>query len=144
MKTNSITLLALFFLISFSAFAEGEEDVAKENSNTNVSVEAALPSNDLIVINLKEKQELGLPEDIREQFQETISYPENAEAVNEEELVVVGFTYDDDGYINVNQSASSNKSFEDHVISNIEKIRLRNGSVTIGKTYYAKFSFQRL
>ncbi len=81
---------------------------------------------------------------MQRQFQETVCYPECANAINDEELVVVGFTYDDNGYINVNQSASSNKSFEDHVIANIEKIRLRNGSVTIGKTYYAKFSFQRL
>jgi hypothetical protein len=73
-----------------------------------------------------------------------MAYPEDVDNAAEEECVLVGFTYDDDGYINVENTRTSNEDFIPHVVTNIEKIRLRNGSVTIGKQYYAKFSFKKL
>jgi len=148
MKTTVITLFALLFMISTTAFADG--DVTKETSpkvKTEVNaVENIIGSStNLTVINLNESSEItGLPQDILDQFGDVMAYPENVENAANEECVLVGFTYDDDGYINVRTTRTSNESFSDHVVNNIEKIRLRNGSVTIGKQYFAKFSFKKL
>ncbi len=146
MKTTVITLFSLLILISFSSFA-GEDGSKDPNPKGKTEiVEAEIISNSsLIVINLNESAESnGLPEDILEQFAEVISYPKDVENATKKECVLVGFTYDDDGYIHVVSTRTSNDSFKDHVVVNIEKIRLRDGSVTIGKKYYAKFSFKKL
>lgn len=131
--------------VSFAG-TDGVKTVSNEKSaETSVTVENVLPSAELIVINLNETTgNVGLPEDILAQFGNVMAYPEDVNDAAEEECVLVGFTYDDDGYINVESTTSSNDSFNDHVVTNIEKIRLRNGSVTIGKQYFAKFSFKRL
>jgi len=148
MKTTVITLFTLLFLISTAAFADGEgpkETHPKGNAEaapTEMSIES---TSNLIVINLNESEyENGLPTDILEQFGDVMAYPEDIENAAEQECVLVGFCYDDDGYICVQNAQSSNESFEDHVVSNVEKIRLRDGSVTIGKQYFAKFSFKKL
>ena len=148
MKTPVITLVALLFMISTTALAEGDGSKAKSNSGKKVDIptEKVIEStSNLIVINLDESQDNnGLPQDILDQFGDVMAYPENVDNAAQEECVLVGFTYDDDGYINVENTRTSNEEFIPHVVSNIEKIRLRNGSVTIGKQYFAKFSFKKL
>ena len=148
MKTTVITLFALLFLISTSALADGDgskKTNPKGKAETEILEKVDVTNGNLIVINLDENLENnGLPEDILNQFGDVMSYPDNVKDASEEECVLVGFSYDDDGYINVESTTSSNDSFNDHVVSSIEKIRLRNGSVTIGKHYYAKFSFKKL
>lgn len=136
------------FMISVSAFADGDGSKGthpKGKKETAPIEKSIVSSGNLVVINLEESvQENGLPKDILEQFGEVMSYPKNVQDVSEEECVLVGFSYDDDGFINVESTRSSNESFNEHVVSNIEKIRLRDGSVTIGKQYFAKFSFKKL
>lgn len=131
-----------------SSFAGNDGVKATNNeksAETTVTVENVLPTAELIVINLNESNEhVGLPDDILSQFGSVMAYPEEVKNAAEEECVLVGFTYDEEGFINVETTTSSNESFNDHVVTNIEKIRLRNGSVTIGKQYYAKFSFKKL
>ena len=148
MKTTVITLFSLLFLISFSSFAEGDglKDPNPKGNTENVAIEATLNSStNLIVINMNENtEEAGLPQDIIDQLGEVLSYPRDVVDAADKECVLVGFTYDDDGYINVANTKTSNEAFADHVVTNIEKIRLRNGSVTIGKQYFAKFSFKKL
>lgn len=148
MKTTVITLFALLFMISSTAYADGDvtKETAKDVTLEAVSVEnTSTASTNLIVINLNESSEItGLPQDIIDQFGDVLAYPEDVDDAEEEECVLVGFTYDDDGYINVQSTKTTNESFIDHVVTNIEKIRLRDGSVTIGKQYYAKFSFKKL
>jgi len=148
MKTTVITLFTLLFMISITAFADG--DVTKGESpraktETTVAEKTIASPTNLIVINLDDPAEMtGLPQDILDQFGDVMAYPENVESAAQEECVLVGFTYDDDGYINVQTTKASNEDFTDHVVEKIEKIRLRNGSVTIGKQYFAKFSFKKL
>lgn len=125
---------------------DGEKASAKEEfTKTAVVVENVMPAPDLIVVDLNESTEnIGLPRDIISQLGDVMAYPNDVKEAAEKECVLVEFTYDDDGYIHVANTTSTNESFDDHVVKNIEKIRLRNGSVTIGKQYYAKFSFKRL
>ena len=148
MKTSVITLFALLFMISSSAFAEGDgtKETSESGKTTTIPTEKVIASSsNLIVINLDESNDNnGLPQDILDQFGDVLDYPEDVENAAEEECVLVGFSYDDDGYINVENTQTSNEDFIPHVVSNIEKIRLRNGSVTIGKQYFAKFSFKKL
>ena len=148
MKTAAITIFTLLFMISFTAVAGGDGSKGThpkgktEATPTETSIES---STNLIVINLNDNgYENGLPEDILKQFRDVIDYPEDVQNAEEEECVLDGFSYDDDGYIRVENTRSSNDSFSKHVVSNIEKIRLRDGSVTIGKQYFAKFSFKKL
>ena len=140
--------MSILILISFSSFAEGDEIRKDKNSDDKevaVKIETVVPAADLIVIDLGEQTAgPGLPEDIREQFEETIVYPKEIENPREKEIVMVCFTYDNEGYIHVKCTTSSNEYFNKYVISNIEKIRLRDGSVTVGKLYYTKFSFKKL
>ncbi len=149
MKTFVITMISVLLMIPLVSFADGEKTgnthaPVKDNTVADKADEAALISN-LVVINLNEESiDNGLPADILGQFSEVLTYPRDVEDANDVEVVVVGFSYDDDGYIHVENSKSSNDSFNKHVVSNIEKIRLRNGSVTIGKQYFAKFSFKKL
>ena len=131
------------------SFAGNDGETAvhpKAKKDAVVTVQSKMPAAELVVINLSQKvqEDLGLPQDIIDQLDRAMGYPENVENANDTECVLVGFTYDDDGYIHVSSTKSSNTLFEDHVKSNIEKIRLRDGSVTIGKEYYAKFSFKKL
>ena len=148
MKTTVITLISLMFMIPLVSFADGEGERAKKPKakiESAVTVEAVVPARDLIVINLDETANTNcLPQDILDQFEDVMAYPEDVVNAGDEEIVLVGFSYDDEGFINVQDSNSSNESFTDHVVSNIEKIRLRDGCVTIGKHYYAKFSFKKL
>ncbi|MDT8393879.1 MAG: hypothetical protein RQ761_08535 [Bacteroidales bacterium] len=147
MKTIVITLISLLFMISASyAEYDGEKASGKEEfTKTAVVVENVQPVPDLIVVDLNETTEnVGLPRDIISQLGDVMAYPKDVKDASEKECVLVEFTYDDDGYIHVANTTSTNESFDDHVVKNFEKIRLRNGSVTIGKQYYAKFSFKRL
>lgn len=148
MKTRIISLFTLVFMISISSFAEGDGEkglVSKEKAKMEIAEKTIATSNNLIVINLNESEASnGLPQDILDQFDEVMAYPKEVKDAADEECVLVGFTYDDDGYINVVDSKTSHEAFRKHVISNIEKIRLRDGSVTIGKQYFAKFSFKKL
>lgn len=125
---------------------DGKKAFAREEiTETAVVVENIRPVPDLIVVDLNESTEnVGLPRDIISQLGEVMAYPKDVKEANEKECVLVEFTYDDEGYIHVANTTSTNESFDDHVVTNIEKIRLRNGSVTIGKQYFAKFSFKRL
>ncbi len=136
------------FMISLSAYADGDgsKETHPKGKTETMPTELTIPStSNLIVINLNESQDAaGLPQDILQQFGDVMAYPEDVENAAEEECVLVGFSYDDDGFIQVESTQSSNESFDDYVVSNIEKIRLRDGSVTIGKRYYAKFSFKKL
>ena len=148
MKTIVITLFTLLFMVSTTALADGDVtkgDSPKAKAETTVAEKVIATSTNLIVINLNDPVEVtGLPQDILDQFGEVMAYPKNVQDAAAEECVLVGFTYDDDGYINVQTTRASNEEFTGHVVQNIEKIRLRNGSVTIGKQYFAKFSFKKL
>ena len=148
MKTTVITLFALLFMVSIPALADGDgskETSPKGNAEPEILEKVDRATGNLIVINLDDNMEsLGLPQDILNQFGDVMSYPKNVSSASEVECVLVGFSYDDDGYINVENTRSSNDDFIEHVVSNIEKIRLRDGSVTIGKQYFAKFSFKKL
>jgi len=148
MKTTVITLFALLFMISIPALADGDgskETSPKGNAEPEVLEKVDRATGNLIVINLDDNMESnGLPQDILNQFGDVMSYPENVTGASEKECVLVGFSYDDEGYIKVENTRSSNDEFVEHVVSNIEKIRLRDGSVTIGKQYFAKFSFKKL
>lgn len=148
MKTTVITLFALLFMVSIPALADGDgskETNPKGNAEPEILEKIDRTSGNLIVINLDDNMDaVGLPQDILNQFGDVMSYPKNVSSASEVECVLVGFSYDDDGYIKVENTRTSNDDFVDHVVSNIEKIRLRDGSVTIGKQYFAKFSFKKL
>ena len=148
MKTTVITLFTLLFMISLTAYADGDgtKETSPKGNTETIAIEATITSNtNLNVINLNESAETkGLPQDILDQFGDVMSYPEDVVNAAEQECVLIGFTYNDDGYLEVKTTQSSNDSFNDHVVSNIEKIRLRDGSVTMGKQYFAKFSFKKL
>ncbi len=135
-------------MIPLSSFADGDgtkTTTPKDKNEISASAMSKPSPAGLVVINLNESaSNSGIPTDILNQFEDVMEYPKEIKDAADEECVLVGFTYDEEGYINVESTHCSNESFNDHVVKNIEKIRLRNGSVTIGKQYFAKFSFKKL
>jgi len=108
------------FMISFSAYADGDgtkETSPKGKTETMPTEMTIASSSNLIVINLNESEDItGLPQDILDQFGDVMAYPEDVDNAAEEECVLVGFSYDDDGYIHVESTRTSNESFiEEHI-----------------------------
>lgn len=148
MKTT-VVLMIMFSMLLCTALPAGSQTGMQDEKvtgtmNSNMP-DHRLPAHDLVVIDLEvQKSGNSLPPDLLSQFRQCIGYPKHTSGAAEKEVVVVGFTYDDDGFVRVEQSLAGNEVFRQHVIENIEKIRLRNGSVIMGKLYYARFSFKKL
>jgi hypothetical protein len=148
MKTT-IVLMTMFSMLLYPALFAGSQTGIQDGKvagtmSSNLP-DHRFPAHDLMVIDLEvQNSRNSLPPDLLSQFREAIGYPKHTTGAAEKEVVVVGFTYDDDGYVRVEQSLAGNESFRKHVVENIERIRLRNGSVIIGKLYYARFSFKKL
>lgn len=96
-------------------------------------------------IKFDEKQYIdNIPFDTKQIFRQNITYPEFARKMNIEGVVFVCFTYNEDGYIEIICTNSSHEEFNEYIIEQLSNIRLRNGSVKIGKEYFAKFDFKIL
>ena len=84
----------------------------------------------------------SVPKDILTQFEESVNYPKIT--MNDDVTVFVEFTFDENGYVKVEHINSNYEELNKYVISTIEKLRLKDGSVIIGETYKIKFNFVKL
>lgn len=83
-----------------------------------------------------------IPWDTQRLLANVMKYPEPARKYNMEGMVLVSFSYGEDGYINVNAVNASNDELKDHVVSQLEEIRLSRGIVDTHKEYIARFDFK--
>lgn len=85
-----------------------------------------------------------IPKDTRDAILSELIYPEFARENAQQGIVMVSFTYDEDGYINILSTNYSDENLNKYIIDKLEKIRLGNGIVTPGNEYLLKFHFELL
>jgi hypothetical protein len=83
-----------------------------------------------------------IPWETRQAFAKKIKYPEEAKNCNLEGMVIVSFSYDEDGYIVVNGVNASCNLLKDFIVNQIENMRLTKGIVSVGAEYLARFDFK--
>ena len=82
------------------------------------------------------------PTKVEKLLKKTISFPEFARKEKIEGVVLVNFTVNADGTLNVNMTNESSSALKDYVISKLSMIKLKPGNSEEGKTYNVKFEFK--
>jgi hypothetical protein len=156
MKAYKISILALTLILSASismAGIKGKKDKASESRTKTEMTEEDIfkkvnesfaSASEVVVVEASEINSSSIPVDTRKAIFEQLSYPKFAQDEQKEDLVVVSFTYNEDGFLEILSINSSDDELNPYIISKLENIRLRDGSVTIGKAYNAKFHFKLL
>lgn len=145
-----LMLTCSILMCSFISYATNETDKDTLGDSTSADVSSAeqkapivdLTNTTLVILDEVEVPK-GIPQETLQSF-ECISFPEEARALNEEGSVCVCFTYTEDGYIKILSTNASNENFKNCIIEELKKIRLSNGTVTVGKEYLTKFDFRIL
>lgn len=83
-----------------------------------------------------------IPWETRQAFLKKIKYPEEAKNCNLEGMVIVNFSYDENGFIVVNGINASCNLLKDFIVDQIENIRLTKGIVSLGAEYLIRFDFK--
>lgn len=145
----SLTLIASILMASNDGTkvnkfnAEEEIEITKEETSDNLN-NSYDKANDMVVIEAINNPNSSIPMDTRNSINDVLTYPVFAQDEQRNDVVVVSFTYTEDGYLQVLSINSSDEKLNPYITKKLEKIRLRNGSVTIGKEYNAKFQFKLL
>ena len=156
MTAYKITTLTLSLILSVSismASNKGKKaekisstpkiEITKQEIFNNVN-DAFAKSTEVVVIDANNNLKNTIPVDTKESISEKLYYPKFAQDDQKRDLVVVSFTYTEDGYMDILSINSSDEELNPYIISKLESIRLTDGSVTIGKAYNAKFHFKLL
>jgi hypothetical protein len=99
---------------------------------------------DIIVIEATNNSYGSIPMDTKNSINEILTYPSFAQDEQRNDVVIVSFTYMEEGYLKVLSLNSSDEKLNPYITTKLEKIRLKKGSVTIGKEYNARFQFRLL
>ena len=137
-------------MCSFISYATN--DTEKDTPGDSILVDLSTPEqkapafdllNTTLIILDEVEVPKGIPQETLKSF-ECISFPKEARAQNEEGSVCVCFTYTEDGYIKILSTNASDDKFKNCIIEELKKIRLSNGTITVGKEYFTKFDFRIL
>jgi outer membrane biosynthesis protein TonB len=82
------------------------------------------------------------PTQIEKLLKKTIAFPEFAKKGNIEGIVLVSFTVNSDGSLNVNMTNESSDALKEYVVEKLLNIKLKPGNAEEGKTYNVKFEFK--
>jgi outer membrane biosynthesis protein TonB len=82
------------------------------------------------------------PTKIEKLLKRTIAFPEFAKQEKIEGVVLVNFTINADGTLNVNMTNESSNELKDYVLSKLNMIKLKPDNTEEGKTYNVKFEFK--
>lgn len=83
----------------------------------------------------------SIPIDTRNSIYDVLTYPKFAQDGQRYDAAVVSFTYTEDGFLKILTLSSSDEELNAYILSKLENIRLKDGTVTIGKAYYARIQF---
>ena len=156
MTTYKITTLALSLILCASISMAGNKVKKTEKLNSKPKIEitqqeifnnvneAFANASEVVVKEADNSLTNGLPCCTQQAFMDELSYPKFAQDEQKQDIVMVSFTYKEDGYLEVLSINSSDEDLNPYIISKLQNIRLRDGSVTIGKAYNAKFHFKLL
>lgn len=81
--------------------------------------------------------------DTKQQLKNDIVYPEFARTEQLEGFVCLCFTYNEDGEIEIIESNASDDRLKNYIINHLMQMKLENGLITKGQTYYTRFNFIR-
>ncbi|MCB2219534.1 MAG: hypothetical protein KQI35_03990 [Bacteroidetes bacterium] len=123
--------------------SENESEVTNQALSDNV-MEPNDEAIDVVVLEATNNPVGSIPLDTKNSISEKLTYPKFAQDDQRTDVVVVSFTYTEEGFLKVLSLNSSDEELNPYIISKLENIRLKNGTVTIGKEYYAKFQFKLL
>lgn len=156
MKSNKISTLVLsLILITSTSMAssnvnkdgkiksDDKIETTKQEIFDNV-IESIDNTADIVVMEAINNPVSSIPMDTRNSILDKLTYPDFAQDDQRNDVVVLSFTYTEDGFLKILSLNSSDEKLNPYIISKLEKIRLKNGSVTIGKEYYARFQFKLL
>ena len=123
--------------------SEDKIEITKQEifDNVNKSIDKA---GEVVVLEAINNSVNSIPMDTRNSISDKLTYPKFAHDDQRKDIVVVSFTYTEDGFLKILSLNSSDEELNPYIISKLENIRLKNGSVTIGKEYYARFQFKLL
>jgi len=156
MKAYKITTLALTLILFASISMAGNKGKKAKKVETKTSTEIAIQeifnnvnesfatASEVVVMDASSVNQHSIPLDTKNSIYEKLIYPKFAQDHQKQDFVVISFTYTEDGFMKVNSINSSDEELNPYIISKLENIRLRDGSVTIGKAYNAKFHFKLL
>lgn len=154
MKAYKIATLALTFVLCASISMAGTKGKKARKLNVNTEItqqeiidnvnKAFANASEVVVVNANNSLENSIPADTKNSIYQQLSYPEFAQDEMKEDIIMVSFTYNEDGFIEILSTNSSDEELNIYIISKLENIRLKDGSVTIGKAYNAKFHFKLL
>ena len=156
MKAYKITTLALTLILFASISMAGNKGKKAKKVETKTSTEIAIQeifnnvnesfatASEVVVVDASSVNQHSIPLDTKNSIYKELIYPKFAQDDQKQDFVVISFTYTEDGFMKVNSINSSDEELNPYIISKLESIRLRDGSVTIGKAYNAKFHFKLL
>ena len=82
------------------------------------------------------------PTRIEKLLKKSVAFPEFAKKEKMEGIVLVSFTVNSDGTLNVNLTNESSVALKEYVLGKLGMIKLKPGSSEEGKTYNVKFEFK--
>ena len=82
------------------------------------------------------------PKEIEKFLKKEISYPDFAKQQKLEGIVLVNFSVNSDGSINVNLTNESDVNFKDYVVAKLKQLKIIPSKNYIGKSYDVKFNFK--
>ena len=85
-----------------------------------------------------------IPFDSKQLIQDRLIYPDFAKNTGLEGSASVCCKYDENGFLRVGSSNSSNEILKEYVVSVLEDISLRSGIVSLDKEYVMKFNFRSI
>ena len=156
MKAYKILTLALSLILMANismASNEGDKVAILKSKDKNEVANLALSDNiikstdeagDIVVMEATNNSVNSIPMDTKNSISDKLTYPKFAHDDQQKDVVVVSFSYTEDGFLKILSLNSSDEELNPYIISKLENIRLKNGSVTIGKAYYARFEFKLL
>jgi hypothetical protein len=152
-KISSL-LLSMVFIASISMASINGTEVERLNSDDKIETtkqESLDNSNnffeeaaDIIFLEANNNPIGSIPMDTRKSIIDVLTYPEFAQDDQQNDLVAISFTYTEEGYLKILSINSSDEELNPYITRKLEKIRLKDGTVTIGKAYYARFQFKVL
>ncbi len=156
MKTYKIATLALTLILCASISVAGNKGKKAKKAEAKVKTEITqqdifnslntefAKASEVVVVDANNVINNRIPTDTRNSMYNELQYPKFAQDDQKQDLVVISFTYKEDGFMQVLSINSSDQELNQYIISKLENIRLKDGSVTIGKAYNAKFHFKLL
>lgn len=153
MKSFKISITLGLYLFTSIAMAniEGLKDeklnsaakveITKQEIYDNVKRSFSI-ADEVVILEAGNNHSDYIPIDTKRSINDQLLYPEFARDERGSDVVVVSFTYTDDGFLKVLSLNSSDEELNPYIITKLENIRLKDGSVTIGKEYFARFQFK--